>query len=697
MRSARRKRNLASATGLAILACALLSIPAAASATPPGLESFGSLATIRPGKPLPDGGATTADLEAARNEFRSTQVAVTAGGSALPGVEVRAGTLTSGFGTAIPAENVTVYRESYYSVSSRSDGEGGSGSWPDALIPERDRFYGEDRDAFPVDLPAGGRVVAWIDVLVPENAVPGVYRGSISVTSAGRAIGSIPVKLKVLDFTLPSTSTLTSSFPLSSYMPCKAHTGDHSCGSDEESWQLAKLYAEAALDNRVTIPNPFPGVYGDSGAPEAPVDGRARELFERYALPLIQGTDPDVALSGARLTSVLAYGACARSGSSCLEGWRSLAGEFGFADRFSLYVCDEPYAIPAEWAQTCKPNAIRAEAAWPGVDKLITTDIRDLDGAGARGTVDTIAPVINQMADRSGDNSGNQRASYAGFLAEGGGAGNDIWMYTSCLSYGCEGANDSSYYDGWAGYAIDQPASEAEAMGWLSFAYGVSGELYYNSGRDLPNAWSKQYYAGGNGDGSLFYAGSPTGVGGVAIGGSHDIPIESMRLKRIRDGRQAYEYLKLASASQPDSSVRSVVTGVFGNLDEATHNTDVSEAAVDHARAELTAMILGRPRARLLRLRVPRSSSTLTRRGISALVTCTSRCRVRVTPVVSGPSKGRLGVRSGKLGQARVKVGANRRVWVRIRLKGSVGRRIRAVGIATHRIKARIKVRPLRS
>jgi len=51
-------------------------------------------------------------------------------------------------------------------------------------------------------------------VLVPADATPGVYRGSVMVRAEGRA-SSVPVLLTVLSFTLPSTARLKSSFGFS--------------------------------------------------------------------------------------------------------------------------------------------------------------------------------------------------------------------------------------------------------------------------------------------------------------------------------------------------------------------------------------------------------------------------------------------------------------------------------------------------
>jgi hypothetical protein len=52
--------------------------------------------------------------------------------------------------------------------------------------------------------------------------------------------------------------------------------------------------------------------------------------------------------------------------------------------------------------------------------------------------------------------------------------------------------------------------------------------------------WTDIRLFGGNGDGTLFYPGLP-----ARIGGHTEIPIESIRLKLIREGMEDYEYLAL--------------------------------------------------------------------------------------------------------------------------------------------------------
>jgi len=57
----------------------------------------------------------------------------------------------------------------------------------------------------------------------------------------------------------------------------------------------------------------------------------------------------------------------------------------------------------------------------------------------------------------------------------------------------------------------------------------------------LTTAWTDQYRFGGNGDGTLFYPGTPD-----RVGGTDPIPIESMRMKIL-----SREKLQAATVSRP--------------------------------------------------------------------------------------------------------------------------------------------------
>ena len=90
-----------------------------------------------------------------------------------------------------------------------------------------------------------------------------------------------------------------------------------------------------------------------------------------------------------------------------------------------------------------------------------------------------------------------------------------------------------------------QPASQARAMGWMAFVYQASGELYYNTTQSAlrPRPRTSTHRAGTATAPSSTPGRRTAANGSIAIGGTHDIPIESIRLKRIRDGREDYEYL----------------------------------------------------------------------------------------------------------------------------------------------------------
>ena len=74
--------------------------------------------------------------------------------------------------------------------------------------------------------------------------------------------------------------------------------------------------------------------------------------------------------------------------------------------------------------------------------------------------------------------------------------------------------------------------------------------------------WVSQFDFGGNGDGTLYYPGTP-----AKIGGTKHIPIESIRLKLLREGMEDYEYMHLLSTlgndSYADRQVGSVVTNTY--------------------------------------------------------------------------------------------------------------------------------------
>lgn len=560
-----KRRVLPFVTALVLLAA----LQPQAQAVDATVVVVGSLVTVKPADA--PAGAASASLTAARNEFESFQVVVRAGASTLTGVTVLLETPLSGPGGTIPAQNVTIYREAYIDLVHASDLEGGTGRWPDALIPAVDPFYAEARNAFPVTVPAGENRVAWVDVLVPIAQAAGAYDGTLRVTGDGGLDVAVPVHLEVLSLELPSTSSMRSAFGMDWDGGCPAHYGDNCINDMERGWALKSLYVRAALEDRVTIS------YSEY---QPPVPGEQRQWFRTYILPLLQGTSPvdpeglwtPVRLPGARLTSVQV------DGGSFLHDWRTVASNGGFVKRAFLYACDEPNTDAATW-RYCKRQARNALDGWPKLRILITATIRNAKRFDAAGLIDLLVPVVNQMDDKASWSPyyGNQRSKYDTWLASE--ARNQLWTYTSCMSHGCSGDSGSDpYWAGWPSYVIDQPGSEHRATGFLAFEYASVGDLYFATDYDLTTAWTDQWSFGGNGDGTLFYPGMP-----ARIGGTHDIPLDSIRLKRIRDGREDYEYLLALEAAGLRTEAMTVARGLFPTM----YETNVSQAEFDAARQSL--------------------------------------------------------------------------------------------------------------
>jgi PKD repeat protein len=123
-----------------------------------------------------------------------------------------------------------------------------------------------------------------------------------------------------------------------------------------------------------------------------------------------------------------------------------------------------------------------------------------------------------------------------------------------------------SYFSGWPSYTIDTPGMANRIMEWLTWSYGIGGELYYHAtaayefGYKTP--WTARYIFGGNAAGNFFLPGRPD-----VIGGSTHIPIETVRLKLIREGLEDYEYLakvaQLGDRGFADAQARTLATNTY--------------------------------------------------------------------------------------------------------------------------------------
>jgi hypothetical protein len=173
------------------------------------------------------------------------------------------------------------------------------------------------------------------------------------------------------------------------------------------------------------------------------------------------------------------------------------------------------------------------------------------------GVIDIWTPLLNCLERRPGfDEFCNPVADRSAYEREIK-TGRSLWWYQSCASHGCD-IIGGRYFTGWPSYMIDISPVSNRIMEWVTWKYGVQGELYFNTVvayNNNGNPWEDVTRFSGNGDGTLFYPGTPDRVGGKT-----HIPIESIRLKLIREGLEDYEYLHmLGSSPVAENAVNSLV------------------------------------------------------------------------------------------------------------------------------------------
>ncbi|MCP4895935.1 MAG: DUF4091 domain-containing protein [bacterium] len=513
-----------------------------------------SLVKIQPTSPY--AGSDSIHLYAARNEYESFQVVLN---GPLNGVTVSISPLTGPEGSTLPPSTFHFSRAAYMMITDVSNDEGITGPVPDGLIPERDLFFDEQRNAFPIDVLSGENQLVWVDVFVPENTLPGEYSGVVSVNSTSAPTQNLTLSLTVWDFSLPSTSSLATAFGYEGWGVLFGHfenPDDHY----DDIVPLAQRYLESGLMHRLTL-STF--LIEDWSLYADPIDWPAFD--ERWGT-FFNGRDLAFGPESARVTSVQ-IPTIGNTNQEKVNFWQGFAQHFrsnGWFDLLFDYTLDEPSDDPADY-QAIRDRADLVHEADPDLRTLVTTDIQEAGPYNMEDYIDIWVPLINFMHGKpyevcwSTEYEGDQRSDYDDLVA----AGKDLWWYQSCMSHGCGDPNDSECYRAWPSYMIDHTAIRNRIMAWMSYRYDIRGELYYdvNYCYDRPvDAWVSQYYFTGNGDGTLFYPGRPD-----TIGGTTHIPIPTIRLKQIRDGLEDYEYLKLLEQNNGREAVLALMATVVTN------------------------------------------------------------------------------------------------------------------------------------
>jgi hypothetical protein len=546
-----------------------------------------ALQKVHPYDREPEDPNKSVKISAARNEFEPFQVVLRAMGGNFDAVDVEWTDLRGAGNAVISKNHISVYLERFVHLSVPSSIDGGTGEWPDPLVPRVDSYVHERRNHFPFKLEHGRNQPLWFDLYVPRNTAGGIYEGQIHVSVSGKPKLNIPLQLEVWGFELPSTSSLVTTFGFSGVAALRQHFGRYT--NDEQLRDLTFLYRKSGLWHRISLRGSVtvPPKYSIVG-------GHVRlqwDEFDKAAAPFMDGVaiQPNEPLYGAKVTAeTLQTSPGLKTPEQQIEFWQQVTEHFrrkGWIDRLYNYLWDEP--APSDYPEMIALGNVvhRANA---GVKSLVTAPLTE----EWKGFVDIWTPTINcferkESLDRDYCKTTVGRSGYDMEIA----GGKKLWWYQACGTHGCNIVG-GDYFTGWPTYVIDSEAIRSRIMEWLTWKYDIQGELYYSTTEAFGkkrDSWKDVHLFGGNGDGTLFYPGRPE-----VIGGRTDIPIESIRLKLIREGLEDYEYLTMLEKL----SGRQKVMGYVDSIIRKTYD-------FDHDPAKLYAVrdLLGRELSRLSAIR----------------------------------------------------------------------------------------------
>ncbi|MEF2146641.1 MAG: hypothetical protein V3573_14440 [Desulfovibrionaceae bacterium] len=523
-------------------------------------------------------GASTLTLGMARNEIESFQVLIYANGETLTNVDVTVSNFVKG---ADSITDIYLYKQDYVACTQKSRIEFELGNWPDALLPKVDRYYHEVRNTFPFSVANGKVQGVWVDVGTEAATVPGTYSATVTISADGKPNVLRTVTLNVWDFALPSTPTLqyqminkggqiATGFGFSSYLNtsyfrdltavCNKLALYHKVSFTMTNW--VSFYTRFSWDTGTkTLSNitwsPWDTIYttfvDGSAITSGPYAGA------RFAIIGLPGTTTSVENNVAGITTSDKQSAARQYLQLFYDKIDALGG-----DAFNTLVVatlDEPQAtstvifrdqemfeVEVTELQLQDAAAINTHGKGPFVRGYSNTSKRDstlfVENYGFHSQ--WFANVACYQSDTTCSYSTpKQRDLYTAA---------NWWLYLGCASNGCGAIGDSAYSNQ-VDLSADAPMYYNRFPGFVLAKYEATGSTYWHTMSECSttegnnpynNIWSNEYKS--NGDGHLVYpgvadtAGRAVGAETPAIGGTHDIPVESIRLKAVRDFVEDYEY-----------------------------------------------------------------------------------------------------------------------------------------------------------
>ncbi|MHC4399107.1 MAG: DUF4091 domain-containing protein [Planctomycetota bacterium] len=537
-----------------------------------------STETTRVLRAKPAGTARSVKLAAARNEWESFQI-LTRSVEPVKGVRVEPSDLVGPEGAVLRAADARLFRQHQLelTVGTYRNEAFEPGWYADPLIPlehplSREPLAGR-LVAAPFDLPAAETHGFWVDVHVPSDARPGVYRGTYRVVAPGEEAVEIPVAVTVWDFALPRVSTLQTALgsPASrmrGYYRQRAKEGKEPEPSD---WDAVDRQCAEMLSRHRVNATPPPGslapVAQDDGTfsvPKEQIDS-LRQFVDRYHVNALTIPHPRTAVRDpvAERDKLHAW----------LSAWDRAVAELSRPQVVLFtYLKDEPndeeaYQYVQRWGR-----AIRDAKSVVKVLVVEQTWTQNEAWGDLYGAVDVWCPLFSLFRAES--------------AAKRQALGETVWTYTAL----CQREKTPWWH-------IDFPLLHYRVPAWIAWRYRIRGVLYWGGmsyWRQVDDPWTDpktlDRRAGRkgplyNGEGTVVYPARAVGYEGIA---------PSLRLKALRDGIEDYEYLAILEGLGLAADAEKVVLP----LTPSWFEWEADPSAYENARAKLAELIVAARRKR---------------------------------------------------------------------------------------------------
>ncbi len=412
---------------------------------------------------------------------------------------------------------------------------------PDCLIP----FAAQpDKGGAPFSIGGRNNQGVWIDILIPRDATPGNYSGSLTVTCHDSVFVTIPVIMQVYDFVLPDSTHIRNMFGFDTWYVAQRHgVSENSPGFrniEARYFQMAHRHRFDLVTN-VSSLNDMDDFYKKyyTGVEYTPAYGYMGPGENTGNSTFSIGYGGSIPVEyGSGINSLTEAGW--RTGSDAWEHWFVVNAPT--VKRHKYLFPDEPdWKGPTGAFGTGSIDTIRMQAEWthnnPGPGRNIPSLVTNKIKPALLGYVDFWSVSSEEVTE-----NGNAEE-----VASEQAQGHKYGIY-------------NGYRPGMGAVVTDADAVEFRVMPWIIWKYNLDQYFYWSS-----TFWTNinvfvnplTYNNFLNGDGTFLYPGNDA----LYPSESRNLagPLSSIRAKNWRRGAQDYEYLWLARQAGLENEEKIIV------------------------------------------------------------------------------------------------------------------------------------------